>query len=118
MRRRTQTTRSSLALTAILAIGLPASISANADERTPCLKIKQVCEQAGFRQNAVADGIGLQVDCIRPIIEGTGQRKSAAKPLPAIDAAVVVACKAKNPRFGVANKLNDQPDQPNSGSDF
>jgi hypothetical protein len=103
-----------LVLTTILAFGLPAK----AEERTPCLKIKQVCEEAGFKQNALAEGIGLQVDCIRPIIEGTKQRQAAAKPLPTIDAAVVAACKARNPKFGVPSKLNDQPDQPTSGSDF
>jgi hypothetical protein len=99
-----------------LTIGLPANPSAGAE--APCLKIKQVCEDAGFKQNAVADGLGLQVDCIRPIIEGTKQRQAATKPLPTIDAAVVAACKARNPKFGVLNKLNDQPDQPTSGSDF
>jgi hypothetical protein len=113
MRRRTKTIRIGFALM----IGLPASPSARAEERTPCLKIKQVCEEAGFKQNAVTEGIGLQVDCIRPIIEGTKQRQAAVKPLPTIDATVVAACKAKNPTFGIP-KLNDQPDQPNSGSDF
>jgi len=114
MRRRTRT----ICIGFALAIGLTASPSARAEERTPCLKIKQVCEEAGFKQNAVADGIGLQIDCIRPIIEGTRQRQAATKPLPTIDAAVVAACKAKNPKFGTASKLNDQPDQPDSGSDF
>jgi hypothetical protein len=114
MRRRTEIIYIGLALL----IGLPASFSARAEERTPCLKIKQVCEEAGFKQNALAEGLGLQVDCIRPIIEGTKQRQAAAKPLPSLDAAVVAACKAKNPKFGVPNKLNDQPDQPTSGSDF
>lgn len=114
MRRRTETICIGLALM----IALAASPLARAEERTPCLKIKQVCEEAGFKQNALTEGIGLQVDCIRPIIEGTKQRQAATKPLPAIDATVVAACKAKNPKFGVPNKLNDQPDQPNSGSDF
>jgi hypothetical protein len=114
MRRRTKT----ICIGFALMIGLTASPSARAEERTPCLKIKQVCEEAGFRQNALTEGIGLQVDCIRPIIEGTKQRQAAVKPLPIVDAAVVAACKAKNPKFGVPNKLNDLPDQPNSGSDF
>ena len=112
MRRRTETICLGVALTAIQALGL----SANAEERTPCLKIKQVCEDAGFKQNALAEGIGLQVDCIRPIIEGTKQRQAATKPLPTIDAAVVAACKARNPKFGV--RANDPPDQPTGGSDF
>jgi hypothetical protein len=59
MRRRTETICIGLALM----IGLPASPSARAEERTPCLKIKQVCEEAGFKQNAIAEGLGLQVDC-------------------------------------------------------
>ena len=114
MRRRTKT----ICIGFALMIKLTASPSARAEERTPCLKIKQVCEEAGFKQNALAEGIGLQVDCIRPIIEGTKQRQAAVKPLPIVDAAVVAACKAKNPKFGVPNKLNDLPDQPSSGSDF
>jgi hypothetical protein len=114
MRRRTEIICFGLVLMTIL----PSEPLASAEERAPCLKIKQVCEEAGFKQNAVTEGIGLQVDRIRPIIEGTKQRQAAVKPLPTIDATVVAACKAKNPKFGVPNKLNDQPDQPNSGSDF
>ena len=81
------------------------------------MKIRQACEDAGFKQGAVAEGLGLQVDCIRPIIEGTPQRQSAGKPLPAIDGALVAACKAKNPQFG-KSRLNDEFGQPTSGSDF
>ena len=73
MRRRTKT----ICIGFALMIGLTASPSARAEERTPCLKIKQVCEEAGFRQNALTEGIGLQVDCIRPLIEGTKQRQAA-----------------------------------------
>ena len=111
MRRRTDIICLGVAMV-ILAPGL----SASAEERTPCLKIKQVCEDAGFKQGGLAEGLGLQVDCIRPIMEGTPQRQRAAKPLPTIDAAVVAACKARNPKFGV--RVNDPPDQPTGGSDF
>jgi hypothetical protein len=82
MRRRMETVCIGLALAAILAIGLPTSPSARAEERAPCLKIRQACEEAGFKQGAVAEGLGLQVDCIRPIIDGMPQRQSAGKPLP------------------------------------
>lgn len=115
MHRRTQTV--CIGLTTALAIGLPASPSGRAEDRTPCLKIKQACEEAGFKQGAVAEGLGLQVDCIRPIIEGAPQRQSAGKPLPVVDAALVAACKAKNPQFGKP-KLNNEFGQPTSGSDF
>jgi hypothetical protein len=66
MCRRTKTVRIGLALTTIPAIGLPTRLSARAEERTQCLRIRQACEEAGFKQGAVADGLGLQVDCIRP----------------------------------------------------
>jgi hypothetical protein len=117
MRRQAETFCIGLALATILAIGVPASPSARAEERAPCLKIKQACEEAGFKQGAVSDGLGLQVDCIRPIIEGTPQPQSAGKALPTIDAALVAACKAKNPQFGKP-RLNDEFGQPTSGSDF
>jgi hypothetical protein len=115
--RRTETICIGLALATILVIGMPTSSSSRAEERAPCLKIKQACEEAGFKQGAVAEGLGLQVDCIRPIIEGTPQPQSASKPLPTIDTALVGACKAKNPQFGKP-KLNDEFGQPTSGSDF
>ena len=117
MRRRTETIRIGLALAAILPISLPTRPSARAADRTPCMKIRQACEDAGFKQGAVAEGLGLQVDCIRPIIEGGLQRKAASQPLPTVDAAVVAACKAKNPTFGKP-KLNGQSGPVNSGSDY
>jgi hypothetical protein len=46
-------------------------------------------------------GIGILVDCIRPIMAGTPQRRQAAKPLPEIDPQLVVACKNRNPNFGM-----------------
>ena len=113
MRRQTQT----ICITLTLAIALLASHSAGAEEKKPCLKIKEACEQAGFKQGAAGEGIGLQVDCIRPIIDGSPQRESAGKPLPTIDAATVAACKAKNPEFGKA-RLNGSPGPATSGSDF
>jgi hypothetical protein len=116
MRCRKQTICVGLALMMILATGLPTTLLAAADQRgKPCIAIKQACEDAGFKQGAVADGLGLQIDCIRPIIEGAPQRQKAAKPLPTVDAAVVAACKARNPQFG-KSKSTDQPEQPTSGS--
>jgi hypothetical protein len=47
-------------------------------------------------------GIGIIVDCIRPIMAGAPQRKRAAKPLPQIDPQLVIACKNRNPNFGGA----------------
>jgi hypothetical protein len=100
-----------------LAITLLAGHSARAEDRAPCQKIKQACEQAGFKQGDVTEGLGLQIDCIQPIIAGTPQRQSAAKPLPTVDAALIAACKARNPQFGKP-KPNNQSGPATSGSDF
>ena len=51
-------------------------------------------------QGGAGAGNGLQVDCIAPIMRGTFQRPKSSRPLPPIDARVVAACKAENPRFG------------------
>jgi hypothetical protein len=69
----------------------------------PCAAIRQVCLQAGFVRDGVGAGDGLIIDCIRPIMMGTAQRPRAAKPLPAVDPALVEACRAQNPNFGMGN---------------
>ena len=113
MRHHTET----ICITLALAITLVANHAARAEDRAPCQKITQACEQAGFKQGDVGQGLGLQVDCIRPIIDGTPQRQSAAKPLPTVDAALVAACKTRNPQFGKP-KLNTLPGPATSGSDY
>jgi len=54
-------------------------------------------------------GFGIVVDCIRPIMEGTPQRRRAAKPLPQIDPQIVAACKNQNPNFGMGGRATPQP---------
>jgi hypothetical protein len=71
-----------------------------AQEQSPCNQIKTACADAGFKPGAARDGIGIVVDCIRPVMQGVPQRAKAAKPLPQIDAKLVAACKEKNPNFG------------------
>jgi hypothetical protein len=66
-----------------------------------CAQIRAACTQAGFVPNGVNMGVGIAVDCIRPIITGTPQRMGATKPLPQIDPQVVIACKNQNPNFGM-----------------
>jgi hypothetical protein len=68
----------------------------------PCAQIRMACLQAGFVPNGANMGIGIIVDCIRPVMAGAPQRKRAAKPLPQIDPQLVVACKNRNPNFGGA----------------
>jgi len=40
----------------------------------PCAKITAACSQAGFVPNGAKVGLGIAVDCIRPIMVGTPQR--------------------------------------------
>jgi hypothetical protein len=66
----------------------------------PCKEIKEACEKAGFVKNEAKEGYGLWVDCVDPIMKGTLQPSKAKKPLPAVGADLVNACKAKHPNFG------------------
>jgi hypothetical protein len=67
----------------------------------PCAQITAACTQAGFVPNGAKTGVGIAVDCIRPIIFGTPQRQRATKPLPPLDPHIVSACKERNPNFGM-----------------
>lgn len=66
----------------------------------PCKQIEDACVKAGFVKGEAKEGYGLWVDCIDPIMKGTPQPSKAKKPLPAVGAAMINACKAKNPNFG------------------
>jgi hypothetical protein len=77
--------------------------------KEPCALIRAACTQAGFVPNGANMGVGIVVDCIRPIIAGTPQRNRATKPLPQIDPQVVAACKNQNPNFGTGGRATPQP---------
>lgn len=79
----------------------------------PCAAIRQVCLQAGFVLNGARAGEGVVVDCIRPIMLGAPQPRRATKPLPAVDPALIEACRAQNPNFGMGNAR--APQAPRSG---
>jgi len=66
----------------------------------PCDQITAACERAGFVYGRFKSGIGLEIDCIQPIITGRRQPLRAMLPLPQIDPQVVAACNVSNPRFG------------------
>jgi hypothetical protein len=85
-----------------------ATVSAQ-QRQTACGQIRAACEQAGFTQGGVKQGQGLQVDCIQPIMQGTPQRRRAAKPLPQVDSQVIETCKAQNPSFGQGNARRNEP---------
>jgi hypothetical protein len=67
----------------------------------PCAKIAVACTQAGFVPNGAKVGLGIAVDCIRPIMASTPQRAKATKALPQVDPQVVQACRERNPDFGM-----------------
>jgi hypothetical protein len=93
----------SLSGLATIAIGIAAafqSASATAQPIAPCAQIRAACEQAGFVQGAVRDGYGLQIDCVRPIMQEMPQPPQASKPLPQINPELIAACREKNPNFG------------------
>jgi hypothetical protein len=66
----------------------------------PCAEIRAACSQAGFVPNGAEMGLGIVVDCIRPIMAGTPQRPRAARRLPRISSKLVAACRSNNPTFG------------------
>ena len=70
------------------------------EKEGPCKQIQEACEKAGFVKGEAKQGYGLWVDCIDPIMKGTPQPSKANKPLPAVGAELINACKAKNPNFG------------------
>jgi hypothetical protein len=67
----------------------------------PCAKIAVACTQAGFFPNGAKTGVGIEVDCIRPIMASTPQRAQATKALPQVDPQIVQACRERNPQFGM-----------------
>jgi len=93
-------------LLAVLAPAIASLAPALAQQQPPprpCAAIRQVCLQAGFVRNGARAGEGLVIDCIRPIMQGMPQRVRASKPLPALDPALIEACRAQNPNFGMGN---------------
>jgi hypothetical protein len=92
------------------------SAPVQAAPKGPCAQIRAACTQAGFVANGAAMGAGIVVDCIRPIMAGTPQRKRATKPLPQVDPQVVVACKNQNPNFGMGGAARGPAGQNPSGT--
>jgi N-acetylglucosamine-6-sulfatase len=72
--------------------------------------------QAGFVRGGASKGSGLEIDCVRPVMEGKGRSKHAAMPLPQIDPQVVRACKAANPGFGERTASRRGGEEPPSAS--
>ena len=96
--------RTSLGRVCLLVIGLAASIAtavtAAAQGQGACGKIRTACQEAGFIQGFAPEGIGLQIHCVMPIMQGRAQPLTARRPLPKVDPQLVADCRARNPRFG------------------
>jgi hypothetical protein len=76
----------------VFGIGLAFQDNQVRADRASCDQIKSACRNAGFVLGGGARN-GLLLDCFQPIVQGTGQPKSASRPLPTIDPQVVSACR-------------------------
>jgi hypothetical protein len=61
----------------------------------PCAIIRAACLSAGFVRGGARAGNGVQMDCIRPIIEGRPPPPRTVLPLPRIDPQIVAGCRAQ-----------------------
>jgi lipoprotein-anchoring transpeptidase ErfK/SrfK len=94
---------------ATLCVFIVLAAPAAAQGQGSCQQIRAACESAGFAQGAAKLGIGLQVDCIIPIMSGTGQRPRARLPLPQVNPQLIAECATSHPRFGRRNVLPAEP---------
>jgi hypothetical protein len=95
----------------VILAGASAAI-AQAPRRGACGQIIAACQQAGFERGGAQAGNGIQIDCVRPIMQGRAQRRRAAKPLPQIAPELVAACGAANPNFGQRTRAAAQSAPP------
>jgi hypothetical protein len=103
-----------LTITALSVAGLVSHSSAHKGHLQPNLRRRRhsrgrasrswpPVDRRGSCRAAQKIGVGLGVDCVRPIVQGTAQRRKTSKALPQVDQQIVAACKARNPNFGKAN---------------
>ena len=77
-------------------------------KRGPCKQILKACEDAGFVKGEAKKGYGLWLDCVDPIMQGKTTVAGVTKALPSVDASLVAACKAKNPKFGSGKAVRNK----------
>jgi lysophospholipase L1-like esterase len=83
-----------------LLIGLPWAAVTLAAPPGPCAQITAACLHAGFTRDGAKEGIGLQADCIAPILQGAAQPRDASNALPQVDPELVAACRARTSKSG------------------
>jgi lipoprotein-anchoring transpeptidase ErfK/SrfK len=97
--------RNSLTVLCALVLGTAAATQAGAQGafQGACEQIRDSCQQAGFVAGGAKFGIGILVDCIAPIMQGTAQSPRARRPLPLVNPQLVSACATLRPDFGRPN---------------
>jgi lipoprotein-anchoring transpeptidase ErfK/SrfK len=95
-------TRSSLGTVGLAVFAVAAATGpALAQAHGACWQIRVACIEAGFIQGAAHEGVGLQIHCITPIMQGRPQPPTARRPLPKVNPQMVAACQATRvARFG------------------
>jgi arylsulfatase A-like enzyme len=96
-----------VALICQIVLALAGASTSQAAEAPACDEIVAACKQAGFVPGGGRAGGGLEVGCVRPIMQGRAQPRRASKPLPQIDPQLVAACKKSDPTFGQRNAPGD-----------
>jgi hypothetical protein len=82
----------------------------------PCGEVKAACRRAGFVSGGASAGIGLALDCVRPIIEGIPPPARVLRPLPQINLRLLTACRASLGRIGKPPFRPDQKPTPSYGA--
>jgi hypothetical protein len=82
----------------------------------PCGEVKAACRRAGFVSGGASAGIGLALDCVRPIIEGIPPPARVMRPLPQINPRLLTACRASLGRIGKPPFKSDQKPTPSYGA--
>jgi len=92
------------ACAALMGLGV-AALGTSAYAAEPCQEIVAACERAGFVQGNAREGNGLQLDCVRPILQGTPPTRTTLQ-LPQVDPKTLADCKARDPRLGQPRAAN------------
>jgi hypothetical protein len=93
-----------IALTCAIILGTMPSPAQAARDQSPCRQVVSACLGAGFVQGGARNGNGLWRDCINPIMQGWVRRNL----LPRLNAALVAACRDRNPTFGQPRQARDR----------
>ena len=103
-------------LAVLCGLMLSVACATQAGAQGACEQIRDSCQQAGFIPGGAKSGVGILVDCIAPIMQGTGPSPRARRPLPQVDPELVAACTSLRPGFGRPNAAAQAMLQPPSAN--